>query len=121
VVDEEIPPVRFTGGYGPVSDEIMEYHTEAARLTEQIQDGAWVEWWTSAGLTEVDLSVWYSGPAPRILLRQVGERLTARRFRPPSSVPGSADAAIEEARSDVALLIRKVRARFDLPEPPPLV
>lgn len=121
VVDEEIPLVSFTGGYGPVSDQVMNYHLEAARLTEQIQSGAWVEWWAGAGAREVDLAVWYTGTAPKILLRQVDDRLTARRFRPPSSVPESAEAAVDEARSDVARLISKVRARFDLPEPPPLV
>ncbi len=121
VVDEEIPVVRFTGGYGPMSDSVMNYHNEAERLTEQIQAGAWIEWWQAAGVGEVDLSLWYSGAAPKILLRLVGERLTARRFRPPGSIPEDADAAIRAAGADVANLIAKVRARFDLAEPPPLV
>lgn len=120
VIDEIVPVVSFTGGSGPLSEDVMHYSWRADELNEQIVTGPWVEWWQGAGLSEVYLPIWYTGTSAKVLLRNVAGRLTATRYRPPDSVPEPAEAARALARSDVELLISKVRARFDLPAPPRL-
>jgi len=121
VIDEIVPRVRFTGGSGPLSDDVMQYSWRAHELNEQIVAGPWVEWWQGAGLSEVHLPIWYTGTSAKVLLRNVGGRLTVTRYRPPRSIPSTAEAARDLARSDIELLISKVRVRFDLPTPPPLI
>jgi|GEM_PF-3524812 len=113
--------LMLMGGQGPVSDRVAAYAAEADVLFGRWQAEPWLAWWSAVGATEVYLPVWYSGDKAKTVLQFAGDRLTATRYRPPESVPADPQAAREVARTDAMAIVEKVRKRFNLPEPPPLL
>ncbi|WP_161972386.1 hypothetical protein [Glaciihabitans arcticus] len=123
-----VPPVRVVepidfsvgGGAGPLSARVNSYHSEAERLDDQLFSETWDAWWRGVGVPEVFLPIEYFGGEAKVSMRLTKNLLTVKRHRPPESVPLLPGPARKAARADVEELVKRVRKRFDLPEPPRL-
>jgi hypothetical protein len=81
-------------------------------------DVAWRSWWTAAGLFDVDIETTVDAAKPGLTVRIAEDRVVARLRRPRAIIPRGPEARTL-ATDDFSRLIERIRARGDLPEPPP--
>jgi hypothetical protein len=84
------------------------------------EDPRWRSWWADAGFFEVNIETSVDSLKAGVTVRIADERVVARLRRPRTTIPRG-PGATALASDDFSRLIERIRARAELPEPPPLL
>jgi hypothetical protein len=115
---EQRHEMRVCGG-GPINDTSRVYTRTLDLMLDQLETEPWQLWWSRSPVAVLDIYYWFDGNRPGIRVQRRAQAGTASITRPARDQGQSAE-GVQQAHADVAALVDRIRARFELPDPPEL-
>jgi hypothetical protein len=115
---EQRHEMRVCGG-GPTNNTSRVYTRTLDLMLDQLETEPWRLWWGHSPVAVLDIYYWFDGARPGTRVQRRAQAGTASITRP-ARVQGQGADGVQQAHADVTALVDRIRARFELPEPPEL-